>query len=79
MTLPNPPQLTVTADDVPSRDLALTRAVHDLIPEALRRRTGISVTRQSGSEYDIAVDSSVPCGEIHERCNRSQNIGTPGA
>jgi len=76
---PNPPQLTVTADDVKSRDLAISRAVQDLIPEALRRRTGISVTRKSGSEYDVAVDGSVPCGEIHERCNSSQNPRTSSA
>lgn len=62
-----PQLLEVTVSDAKTRDKAISTAVQQLIPEAIRRRTGISVTRRSPAGFQVAVDASVPCGEIHER------------
>ena len=72
MPLSYPLRLVLDVKNVQRRDEALTRAVENLIPEALRHRAGISVTRHSGSVYNVAVDESVPCGEVHERCTVSR-------
>ena len=63
----HPQLLSLNVTSARMKDAALSDAVQELIPEALKRRTGISVTRFSGRKYEVAVDLSVPCGEIHER------------
>jgi hypothetical protein len=64
------PQLVdIKVRDAKTKDAAISTAVQELIPEAIRRRTGISVTRRSVTNFQVAVDLSVPCGEIHERGN----------
>lgn len=50
-----------------SRDDALSRAVEGLIPQALKRRSGILVMQRSATAYAVKIDSSVPCGQIHEK------------
>jgi hypothetical protein len=67
MPYSRPLHLDISVSDARTRDAALNRAVQELIPEALRRRTGISVTRHSETAYQVAVDQSVPCGEVYER------------
>ncbi|MDQ0826099.1 hypothetical protein QFZ60_002272 [Arthrobacter sp. B2I5] len=67
MPYPYPQVLDVQVEDAKTKDTAISTAVQELIPEAIRSRTGISVTRCSITDFQIAVDLSVPCGEIHER------------
>lgn len=67
MPHPYPQVLDVQVKDANTKDTAISTAVQELIPEAIRSRRGISVTRYSITEFQIAVDLSVPCGEIHER------------
>ncbi len=74
MTRSYPLQRAVIVKDAQGRDTALSEAVQELIPEALRQRTGISVTRQSWTEYNVAVDITVPCGQIHERHSHVTNM-----
>lgn len=69
-----PLQRAVIVTDAQGRDTALSEAVQELIPEALRQRTGISVTRYSGTQYSVAVDMTVPCGQIHERHSHLTNL-----
>lgn len=67
MPHPYPQVLDVQVKDAKTKDTAISTAVQELIPEAIRSRTGISVTRRSITDFQVAVDGSVPCGEIHER------------
>lgn len=62
-----PNTLDVQVINTQTKDASISAAVEELIPEAIRSRTGISVTRCAINHFRVAVDLSVPCGEIHER------------
>lgn len=60
-------ELEILVENGHSRDDALNLAVERLIPQALKKRSGILVMQHSATAYGVKIDSSVPCGQIHEK------------